>query len=84
MSELLIFIAMVCSGYTYHMETSQLFCDADRMEWDLLDTLQPSEWTCNFHPPRFPFLLALQVLIEIFANGNPHCIVFESSIRITE
>ena len=58
--------------------------DADRMEWDFLETLQPSEWTCNFHSPRFPFLLALQVLIEVFANGNPHCIVFESSIRITE
>ena len=31
---------MVCSKDTYHMETSQLFCDADRMEWALSDKLQ--------------------------------------------
>ena len=84
MSELLIFIAIVCSGDTYHMETSQLFYDADRMEWDLSDKLQPSESTYNLHPPRFPFLVALQTSIEVFANSSPHCIVFESSIRITE
>ena len=75
---------MACSGDTYHMEASQLFCDADRMEWKLSDRLQPSESTYNFHSPRFPFPVALHVLIEIFTNGNPHCIVFESSIRITE
>ena len=83
-SELLIFIAMVYSEDINHMESIQLFCDAGRMEWDLSDKLQPSEPTFNFHPPGFLFLVALQVLIEIFANGNPHCIVFESSITITE
>ena len=36
---------MVCLGDTYHMETSQLFCDVDCMEWDLSDKLQPSEST---------------------------------------
>ena len=84
---------MVYSGDTYHVETSQLFCDADRMEWDLSDKLQPSELTDNLHPPksqtmietpRFPFLVTLQVLIEVFANGNPHCLAFEGPIRITE
>ena len=54
------------------------------MEWDLSDKLQPSELTYNFHPPRFPFLVVFQVFIEIVANGSPHCIVFESSVRITE
>ena len=53
------------------------------MEWDLSDKLQPSESTYNLHLLRFPFLV-LRVLIEVFTNGNPHCIVFESSIRITE
>ena len=66
------------------METSQLFYDADWMEWDLLDKLQPSELTYNLHSPRFPFLVVLQTLIEVFTNRSPHCIVFESSIRITE
>ena len=66
------------------METSQPFYDADRMEWDLSDKLQPSESTYNLHPPRFPLLVALQTLIEVFANGNPHCIVYESFIKITE
>ena len=79
-----MFIGMVYFGDTCHMETSQLFCDADRMEWDILDKAQHSELTYNFHPPRFPFLVALQDLIQIFANSNPHCIVFESSMRITE
>ena len=55
--------------------------------------LQPLVLTYNLHPPksqtmietpRFPFLVTLQVLIEVFANGNPHCIVFESPIRIIE
>ena len=54
------------------------------MEWDLSDELQPSKSTYSFHPPRFPFLVVLEVLIEIFADGNPHCIVFESSVRLTE
>ena len=36
---------MVCLGDTYHIETSQLFCDADRMEQDLSDKLQPSDST---------------------------------------
>ena len=45
MIELLILIAMVSLGDTYHMETSQLFCDVDCMEWDLSDKLQPSEST---------------------------------------
>ena len=67
-----------------YSETSQLFCDPNRMEWGLSDKLQPSELTYNFHPPRFPFLVVFQVLIEIFANSNPHCIVFESFVRITE
>ena len=75
------------------MKTSQLFCDANWMEWDLSDKLQPSELTYNLHPPkfqtmietpRFQFLVTFQVLIEVFANGNPHCFVFESPIRITE
>ena len=75
------------------MKTSQLFCDGNRMEWDLLDKLQPSELTYDLHPPkfqtmiqtlRFQFLVTLQVLIEVFANSNPHCFVFESPIRITE
>ena len=47
------------------METSQLFCDAGRMEWDLSEKRQPSELTYNLHPPRFPFLVTLQVLIEV-------------------
>ena len=38
---------MVCLGDTYHMETSQLFCDANQIEWDLFDKLQLSESTCN-------------------------------------
>ena len=90
MSELLLIIAMVCSGNTYHMDTSQLFCDADRMEWDLSDKLQPSELTHNLHPPKSqtmietPILVTLQALIEVFTNGNPHCFVFESPIRIIE
>ena len=75
---------MVCSGDTYHMETSQLFCDAGRMEWNLWEKLQPSELTYNLHPPRFPSLVRLQVLIEVFANGNPDFIVFESPIKTTE
>ena len=54
------------------------------MKWDLSDKLQPSESTYNLHPPRFPLLVALQVLIEIFTNANPHCIVFESSIKLIE
>ena len=54
------------------------------MEWDLSDEVLPSESTYNFHPQRAPLLVVFQVLIEIFANGNPHCIVFESSVRITE
>ena len=92
-SELLLIIAMVCSGDTYHMETSQLFCDADRMEWVLSERLQPSELTYDLHPPksqtiietpRLPFLVKLQVLIKVFTNGNPHCFVLESPIRITE
>ena len=53
------------------METSQLFYDADQMEWDLSDKLQPSESTYNLHPPRFPYLVALQTLIEVFANASP-------------
>ena len=60
------------------------FCDADRIEWDLSDKIQLSESTYNSYPLRFPLLVALQVLIEVFANGNPHSIVFESSIRITK
>ena len=81
---------MVCSGNTYHMETSQLFCNADRMEWDLSDKLQPSELTYNLHPPKSqtmietPILVTLQALTEVFANSNPHCFVFESPIRIIE
>ena len=54
------------------------------MKWDLSDKLQPSESTYNLYPPRFPLLVALQVLIEIFTNANPHCIVFESSIKLIE
>ena len=54
------------------------------MEWDLSDKLQPSESTYSFHPPIFQFLVVFQVLIEIFASGNPLCIVFESSVKITE
>ena len=77
-------MVVVCSGDTYQVETSQLFCDAGRMEWGLSDKRQPSELTYNLHPPRFRFLVTLQVLIEVFANGNPYCIVFESPIRITE
>ena len=85
---------MVCSGDTYHMGTSQLFCEEDQIERDLLDKHQPSELTYNLHPPkssqtmikipRFPFLVILQVLIEVFTNDNPHCFVFKSPIRITE
>ena len=67
---------------SYGNQSTVLRCD--RMEWDLSDKLQPSESTYNLHPPRFPFLVGLQTLIEVFANGNHHCIVFESSIRITE
>ena len=44
---------------------------------ELSDKLQPSESTCNLYPPRFPLLVALQVLIEVLANSNTHCIVFE-------
>ena len=60
---------------------------------DTSDKLQPSELTDNLHPPksqtmietpRFPFLVTLQVLIEVFANGNPHSLAFEGPIRITE
>ena len=76
-SELLIIIAMVCLGDTYHMEISQLFCDAVRMEWDLLNKLQPSKLSYNLHPPRSPFLVTLQFLIKVFANDNPHSIFFE-------
>ena len=84
---------MVCSGDTYHLETNHLFCDADGIECDLLDKIQPSDLTYNLHPPksqtmietpRFPFLVTLQVLIEIFDNGNPHCFVFESPTTVTE
>ena len=75
---------MVYLGDTYHMETSQLFRDANQMEWDLSGKLQPSVSTYNLHPPIFPFLVALQTLIEVFVNGNPYCIVFKSSIRITD
>ena len=71
---------MLCSGDNYHIETSQLLSDADHVEQDLSDKLQPSESTYNVHSPRFP----LQTLIEVFADCNPHCIVFESSIRTTE
>ena len=78
------------------MQTSQLFCDADRMagfwggmwiKWDLSDKLQPSVSTYNLYPPRFPLLVALQVLIEVFTNGNPHFskrIFLKSSTRFTE
>ena len=75
---------MVYLRDTYYTETSQLFCNANQMEWDLSGKLQPSVSTYNLHPPRFPFLSALQTLIEVFVNGNPYCIVFESSIRITD
>ena len=54
------------------------------MEWDLSGKFQPSVSTYNLHPLRFPFLVALQTLIEVFVNGNPYCIVFESSITITD
>ena len=54
------------------------------MTWDLSDKLQPSESTYNLHTPRFPLLVAFQGLIEIFTNANPHCIVFESSIKLIE
>ena len=66
------------------METSQLFYNVDWMEWDLWDNLQPTESTYNLHPSRFPFLAVLQTLIEFFGSGNPHSIIFESSIRMTE
>ena len=48
------------------------------------NTKQKVKIPYNFHPPRFPFLVLFQVLIEIFANGYLHCVVFESSVRITE
>ena len=54
------------------------------MTWDLSDKLQPSESTYNLHSPRFPLLVTFQVLIEIFTNANPHCIAFESSIKLIE
>ena len=63
---------MVCLGDTYHIETSHLFCDADRIEWNLSEKIQLSESTYNSYPPRFPLLVALQVLIEVFANGSTH------------
>ena len=77
---------MVCSGDTYHMENQStvLRCGLDGwfLRWyvnymELSDKLQPSESTCNLYPPRFPLLVALQVLIEVLANSNTHCIVFE-------
>ena len=66
---------------SYGNQSTVLRCRSDGMGF--IGQTSVLESTYNLHLPRFPFLVALQVLIEVFANDNPHCIVFESSVRIT-
>ena len=86
MNEFLIIYSYDLFGGNNHMETSQLFCDANWMTgfwsdmWIKWVISQRSAFllrsTCNFIVlcNFIPLLVTMQVLVEGFANSNPHCI----------